>query len=68
MTSEETPQEFADRQYGVGYRDGKVEAIETLIDLVQDNEMDYVFAKLREEMDRQLRLRFERQKKARWGR
>jgi RNA binding exosome subunit len=64
----ETPQEFADRQYGEGYRNGKLEAIEHLIDLVQEDEMDYIFEAIRKRIDRELHKRYERQQKARWGR
>lgn len=64
----QTPQEFADCQHGEGYRDGKLEAIEHLIDLVQENEMDYIFDAIRKRIDRELRKRYERQHKARWGR
>jgi len=63
MGKNETPQEFADRQYAEGCRDAKCDAIETLLDLVQYDEMDYIFNRVEETIIKAKRKRYDKK----WG-
>jgi hypothetical protein len=67
MTKEETPQEFADRQYTTGYRDGLCDAITQFIGFVSDEHQEYIFKEIELELNRQRRNKFNREQKRKWG-
>jgi hypothetical protein len=62
-----TPQEFADKEYSKGYKAGIQDAICELLALVSDDNMDDVFQAVKEETERRLQVRRNREYKARWG-
>jgi hypothetical protein len=45
-----TPQEFADEQYGKGMRDGRVEAIQAILDMISDSDLEYTASQIRDHL------------------
>jgi hypothetical protein len=45
-----TPQEFADQQYGTGMRDGRVEAISAILDMISDSDLEYTASQIRDHL------------------
>lgn len=59
-------QEVGDKLYGEGMRDSRVESISAILDLVSDDDLNYVVSEVEQMLIRLKKLRDDRIYKRRW--